>query len=190
MAIIKSITKPDHTTQARPPTNGSGLSQTTAISARLPTRATTTVPPRRAIDPLSLMVDTMAQYLLIRLPVIPLTMWLSVTKLDTRKATTDLTATCTPIRIRGTIGASRRPPIITTGATLNSPKPYLGRHYNGTVNYTKPHTDLGAFLPGQRGIQGMESNTATTVKMVPPRAPDKATRRGSASLATEPRPDA
>ena len=189
MGIIKSIIKPDHKTQAQLPINGSGLSQTTAILAHLPTRATTTALLKRATDPLSLMVDTMAQHLLIPLPVIPLTMWLSVTKLDTRKATTDLTATCTPIRIRGTIGASRRP-IITTGATLNSPKPYLGRRYNVTVNYTKPHTDLGAFLPGQRGIQGMESNTVTTVKMVPPQALDKATRRGSAFLATEPRPDA
>lgn len=125
MVIITSITKPDHTTQARPPTNGSDLSQTTAISAHLPTRATTTAPPKRAIDPLSLMVDTMAQHLLIPLPVIPLTMWLSVTKLDIRKAITDLTAICTLIRIRGTIGARQRRPIITrTAATLNSPKPY------------------------------------------------------------------
>lgn len=59
-----------------------------------------------------------------------------------------------------------------------------------TVSYTTPHTDHGAFLPGQRGIQETESNTVTTVKMVLPRAPDKATRRGSASLATEPRLDA
>jgi hypothetical protein len=125
MVIIKSITKPGHTTQAQPPTNGSGLSQTTAISARLPTRATTTAPPKRAINPLSLMVDTMAQRLLIRLPVIPLTMWLSVTKLDIRKAITDLTATRTLTQIHGTIGAKRRRPIITrTGASLNSPKPY------------------------------------------------------------------
>ena len=42
----------------------------------------------------------------------------------------------------------------------------------------------------QKGIQEMESNTVTTVKMVLPRARDKATRRGSASLAIEPRLDA
>jgi hypothetical protein len=125
MVIIKSITKPDQTTQAPPPINGSGHSQTMAILAHLPTRATTIAPLKRATDPLSLMVDTMAQHLLIPLPVIPLTIWLSAMKLDTRKATTDLTVTCTLTRIRGTIGARQRRPIITrTGATLNSPKPY------------------------------------------------------------------
>src|ERR1700733_7046398 len=124
MGITKSITKPDHTTQVPPPINGSGPSRTTAILAHLPTHATTTAPLKQAIDPLCLTVDTTAQHLPIPLPVIPLTTWLSVTKLDTRKTITDLTATCTLIRIHGTIGARRRRPIITrTGVTLNSPKP-------------------------------------------------------------------